>query len=355
MMISEISMKRVVVAVTGAAGLVLLLLGAVVAVRWHGEVQRVRTAVESEFRSGDPNWQERLDEWVLTPRVARYALEGATAGNAAALLWPAGFARQPLHCPYFLPQPINAPGWERDREKWMRAASCAELDRFVEAAGMERFDVLDAAVRGDVALEELRFSVDAYRGILTGIGALLSRAHLRLERGELARAESDLRALVTLGIMLVEKSPNRMGLEYGHRAISAALSHLAVLREVEGARDEAARIAETLEGLPPHESGRGLVNGILPRVASVPAGFAPVAEVVRRAEVPLAIRLSALQGIQLGYMTQPWELLLGSSRERYERARELGEEEALYVWWQDMDEFHLPLSYRAGELFRMLL
>lgn len=352
----NLSIKRVALATLGTAGVLAVTLGVTVVMRLSEASERVRSAVQAELTSGTPEWRPRVDAWAFASAVEPFALPADQQGNAARLLWPNGVGGAALHCPLFYPLGADAPQWDRARDQWMRAAACEQLDAYVEAARMRHFDVLAPEVRRDAPIESLWSvgSVSAHRGILTGIGALLARARLREEQRDLAGAEHDLRALIALGIKLVQFSPSRIGLEHGHKAVNYGLDHLAALYRSRRDAAAAAEVAAIRDRLPPLESCRGLVNGAMPQTAAVPEGFAPVAAVVRDEHLPLAVRLGALHGIQRGYLSNPFELVLGPAEERVTLAQDLARETSLEVWREDLARLRPSLDVRITEIVRAI-
>jgi hypothetical protein len=261
-----------------------------------------------------------------------------------------------LECPLFYPHGVRGPLWTERPQQWRAAADCEHLDTFVTASQLDHLDVTVPEVRGPATPEDLLGGPQyGYAApILSGIGGLLARAHLRREQGNLAAAEADLRALLALGALLVRDTPNIQLMQFGHLAVDHAAAHLADLLRDQVRTEEADRLSSFRATLPDREGCSGLVKTTMPFTAVVSDGIPVVAEVAQRQGLPLAIRIGALTGLRLRYLQNPTELLLGPSHTRLEAAQGLSADPALHLWWEDTDAFRFPVGDRIQQLLALL-
>lgn len=315
----------------------------------NAHARELSQIIEDQVKDGAPPWRDDVAAWMFYQRAQPFAWPQTERGNAAVLLFPDGIGSRAVSCPLFYPQKAEAPIWQSNREQWTEAARCENLETFRIASRKDRFDLLDPLVRREASPEALMNSADA-RGILSGIGALVSSARSHWEKGAPLEAEEELRALIGLGVLLVRDSPDLQLMQYGHLAIDVGLSYLVILKQEAGLEGEVAEIEALIGSLPSREGCIGLMKTEMPFTATLPAGIAAVAAVAEEGRLPLAVRLNALLGISLGHLYNPREFVSGPSDDRVRTAAELGRDPALRIWWEDTSTFKPPLSWRLGML-----
>jgi len=319
--------------------------------------RRATEAVVLELANGPPAWQGALELWRLDSAYAALGNLSVSEGNAADVYWPDGFGPRTWTCIRFFGQKADGPTWERDTETWRLAAEYPALDTLVVGAGMSRLDILapEFLERGGSS-EILSEAWSHYDWLRYGIAGLTARARVRALENESEEAEQDLRAVISVGLQLVEGSPTLIGMEIGHTALEFGLTHLAWLNERRGDSDLAESARRLVSELPSRESCRGPVKSGMPNTFSSLDAVDLTRELATDADLPLAFRLSAVSALRWGHGRRPIELLFGPDPDRRTMARMVADEAGLVSIWPNVDEqWDDGWPVRMEELFRVLI
>jgi hypothetical protein len=284
-----------------------------------------------------------LDEWGVTDPVP---------GNAAAHFWPSGVALAEPGCPKRLPSRYDAPAWADADLDWVGAARCERID-----------DVVRAAHTRDLDLGRWRFTTGAYdrpdelpymhvyRAPIYGIGALIARAHLRIERGDYAAAEQDARTAISAALHLVNGATDVDAMAWSVRMTDVALDHV---REIYERRGEESRLAEVGAAMDRARIAGLLLNrfvGVVRKAAASPATMHHARRIAQDQRNPAGFR--AYAGMMVGYawIANPREAVFGPSEARRYALAELERQPELRpVIRQARTSMDLPVRRRLDLL-----
>ena len=287
-----------------------------------------------------------LSEWGVTDAVP---------GNAAAHFWPSGIAVMEPACPKRLPSMYDSPSWEDPDLDWESAASCGRADDIVRAAQLRELDLgawrygADAYGRPD----ELRY-MHVYREPIYGIGALIARAHLRIDHADYARAEADARAAVSAALHLVYGATDIDAMVWSVRMTGVALDHLREIHERRGDEEGLAAVAGAMDRA---RVAGVLLNrfiGVVRKAAASPATIHHARRVAQDSRAPAGFR--AYAGMMVGYawIANPREAILGPSGARRYAMAELAQQAELRpVIRQARTSVDLPVRRRLELLEQM--
>lgn len=249
-----------------------------------------------------------------------FLLPTEAAGNAADLYWPEG-AEPAAGCDTpFTPRlfDFTAMMFEKRPDAMREAIRCPRIDDMVRAASLPDMVVGDRFAAGDPDFDFFGSS-EQLREPQKALGALLARAHLRIQAREWAGAERDARAVVSAGRQFLWDSPHPQGFSMGLMLMVGGLDHLRVLYERRGDRAFAAMALAARDSLGALQRGVSSVLDVVHGTSTFPGLLRYTVAAAENDGLPLGVRSELVIMLGYGHVGHTAERWLGPSRSR-ERA-----------------------------------
>lgn len=264
-------------------------------------------------------WRDSVLAWGTVPAEARRLAPPRTdTGNAAQFLhetpdgpWPWITLRR-----LELGRPLEA----SDSAVLVRVMTDPTLDGVARAARMRRFAVTAMALATEGQRDRLfgttvpSLWVTPYATVRSDLLAL--RARQRAARGQRAAAMEDLRAVLGLGVMMVERNPSWAGLLVGRRLIARTANAMTALAATQGdtaTQHAAARVASWAE-----TERRGMAWMWFGFAMHPDSAFAAAAD----SALPFGFRAQMLLDAALAsYQSSPTRAILGPDAATLRRVR----------------------------------
>jgi hypothetical protein len=313
----DISIIRIVTALLLVAGTFGLMVTAYAAGEVSGiQTQRDRQWAQEVQRSG---WRPASSRMAMLAEVDAFGVLQKHEGNAAAIYWPEGIPGGPSPCARANGFAFEGPLWTNPVSRWREAAACSRVDEIVRAAHLTRMDI--SGLLSDADPNTLTPSGAPLFGTLhdaplQDIAAVTARAHLRIEQGDLIRAEEDARAAVSAGLHFMRGAADTGGMLMAAMRVVAALDHL---REVHARRGDvkgAEAVAGAMAIVKDVRSMLSRYESTIFKAAALTSMHGSVLAIATNQDNPVGVRASAASALGIGYLANWREVLFGPSRER---------------------------------------
>jgi hypothetical protein len=314
-----ISIRRILSALLLCFGASAVLGGTFVIGRERGRFDERRSAWAREIQSG--SWRPASVMFAGLDAAGAWGIQDQQDGNALSLYWPDGVSNAPSPCRRTYPAGFDGPVWASNNPNlaWREAAACERVDEIVRAAHFARLDMSEwLRSVGPEALPGEQFWIDLQSGPLRDIAALIARAHLRIEEGDLTRGEADARAAVSASLHFMRGAADLISMEFSGRALLGALDHMREIRERQGDAVAVTRIAEVTRTVGEVTRGLNRFATTAPKAGGFPSTLHDLVRISTNRTNPLGMRTYAAMVLGYAWVYNPQEAWLGPSAERRE-------------------------------------
>jgi len=267
---------------------------------WGPEVQRSDWG-PSMYRAAG---LDELDVWGVVQEP----------GDAVAIYWPDGVSAAPSPCARANHGHFDSPIWNDGRSPWRDAAACERVDEIVRAAHLRDMNITDwlrGSAPADIPGPQEFLGLN--RAPMQDVAALIARAHLRIETGDLAAAEADARAAVSAGLHFMRGAISIDAMFWASVHVTEALDHL---REVYERRGDVAAVRQLSEAVSNVQRPRRVLTrfmDVAPKAASSTALMTRLVQVATNRQNPIGMRAHATTMLGYGFLANPVEVLFGPS------------------------------------------
>jgi hypothetical protein len=325
----QISIVRITVALLSIATLVIVIGGTFVAGMLTGIARQQDRAFRRDLQSA--RWTSILTQFAELDAVDRFGVLDKVEGNAVDLYWPDGINAERSPCMRFRGGGYDSPLWGRS-DDWRHATRCGRIETLVQAAHMTRMDLSEWLSDLD---PEAAPGGDNWFGIYSGpyadMTATISRAHQRIEDGDLDGAEADARAVVSAGLHFLRGGIDISGMALTSIALGDALDHL---RAIAGMRGDAELASELLAAGTQVATLRKDVwrlSESAMKAAAVDEQLHTVGRLALDPTAPLGLRLHSAVMIGYGGFAHVSEVAFGPSEARRQLLDEMAADPVLAV------------------------
>ena len=265
-----------------------------------------------------------VDRWtpqhyaaVRLMEIAEWGVRETQPGNAAPLFWPDGVKAGMSVCGHTLLGSSFQDAGRADPARVQAAASCARVEDIVRAARLQVMDMGDWLRSGAAwKLPDAEPWMHVYRAPIHDIGAVIARAHLRIEQGDLDGGEADARAAVSAGLHLMNSAVDMDGLIWTTMTLTSALDHQ---REIQQRRGDAQNVLALARAKDRVQLARNWLNQFrvdARKAAARPETIHRLRQVAEDPAVQLGLRAHVVLLLGSAYLANPVEAAFGPADER---------------------------------------